>query len=71
LPLWIKEATRKNSTLVFLVARLSGAKEPVNYSAIFKDQRASVEQSAEYVYYIYNSDGFYFNRIHSCCKIFV
>jgi hypothetical protein len=64
LPLLIKESPRKNATLVFLVARLSGPREPVNYYKIFKDLRASVEQSAEYVYYIYNSDVFYFNCIN-------
>jgi hypothetical protein len=47
LPLWINEPPRKNSTLVFLVGRLSGHQEPLNYSVIFKDLRASVEQSAE------------------------
>lgn len=47
LPLWLQEAPRKASSLVFPVARISSSREPLNYSEIFRNLRTSVEQSTE------------------------
>jgi hypothetical protein len=47
LPLWLQDAPMKASSLVFLVARISCSREPLNYSEIFRNLRTSVEQSTE------------------------
>ena len=48
LPMILQEATGKASNLIkFLVARLYGSIEPLNFTDIFKNLRTTIQQSRE------------------------